>query len=376
MIYLDHAATSYTHPTVLDFLTKSLISDFANPSSSHKLGRALQSEIDEIKIHFISLLGGKNDSADFYFTSSATESNNTIIKGINFEVGDGVIYSKADHGSVVVPIEKLNSPGIKLFPIDFDNAGNLSDDSIVAIENVKLIVLTLINSQSGVKLNLAEICSNFRSRFPTAHIHIDAVQAFGKVPFSVNDNIDSVSITAHKIGGPKGIAGLYLKKKNYISPLILGGGQQNDFRSGTLPFSLIKAFFIAASIALKDLESNLDHIIKLSEALKDELLKLTPNLSYPFLNTSPYIHCILLKNIPSDVVLRHLEARNVFISTTSACSSKIKGYNPTLAALKIPEKYHKNILRISLSSATSESEVLEFVKEFTSVWNELKHLVK
>ena len=373
MNYFDHAASTFIYPEVLDQLQSSLKEDFANPSAQHILGHDLNEKITFYREEFLKVLGAsKNDS--FVFTSSATESNNTVIQGLTFSEGDSILYCSADHPSVTAPVENT---GAVLKQIILNNDGEIVNEAFEALldDSVKLVVLTHVNNQNGVIANI-EYLSKLVKEKTNAHVHVDTVQSFGKIPFKLTAAIDSISITSHKIGGPKGIAGLYLKDGHKVKPLLLGGGQENGFRSSTQSFPLIKAFYQAMKIALEGLILSSQKNELLAAEIKLQLIKSIPTIQMPFRSTSPYIVSFILPGISSDIVLRHLEMRDVFISSTSACSSKLSGFNPSLAAMQISERFHKNFLRISLGPKTSEEDVKVLLKEFVSVWETLKHMQK
>ncbi len=375
MNYFDHAASSSLYPEVLEILLKSYSEDFANPSSQHILGHTLFEKIEEARAEFLKALGAHKDDS-FYFTSSATESNNTVIKGLNFDEGDAILYSRADHPSLTAPIEQIASAfkaELKEIPLSNDGTIDIEKFESLLDKNIKLVALTHVNNQSGVIQDVG-LLSKLVKEKTNAHVHVDAVQAFGKIKVALNPHIDSLSMTSHKIGGPKGVAGLFLKKGANVNPLLLGGGQEQGFRSSTQAFPLIVAFHKAMKISLGNLEVSLLKTKKLSDLIQTKLTQSIPPLLSPFKTTSPYIFSFLLPGISSDIILRHLEMRDVFISSTSACSSKISGFNPSLLALGIPENFHKNFLRISLSPVTTEKEVENLVREFQNVWGDLKHL--
>jgi cysteine desulfurase len=373
MNYFDHAASTFLYPEVLDQLQSSMKEDFANPSAQHILGHDLNEKISFYREEFLKTLGAfKNDS--FIFTSSATESNNTVIKGITFSEGDTILYCRADHPSVTAPVENT---GVLLKEILLNNDGVINVESFAGLldSNVKLVVLSHVNNQNGVIQDI-ELLARLVKEKSSAHVHIDAVQSFGKIPFKLSPAIDSISVTSHKIGGPKGIAGLYLKNGHNVKPLLLGGGQEQGFRSSTESYPLIKAFHQAMKIAVNELNFSSQKINQLSEVIKLELLRSIPTIQMPFQVTSPYIVSFILPGISSDIILRHLEMRDVFISSTSACSSKQTGINPTLSAMHISERFHKNFLRISLGPKTTEEEVKVLLKEFMNVWDSVKHMQK
>lgn len=375
MIYFDHAATTELENEVYDFLIKSLKDDFANPSASHKLGKSLQEKIQNAKTDFLKMLGAKS-SDSFYFTASATEANNTIIQGIDWKPGDAVVFSLADHKSVVEPILNLKNFEIELIHLEHQTNGILSIEKLISNKQVKLVVLTHVNNQSGNAIDLNATSKLMKELYPHAHLHVDMVQSFTKLDTKLNSSIDSASIAAHKIGGPKGVGGLYLKAGHKIKSLIIGGGQQGNFRSGTETYSLDIAFKLAAEKRLKNYLFDYKNVERLMSDLKSGIKKIISEVIFPFEQTSPYILCFIVPGISSDILLRHLEQKNIFLSSTSACSSKIKGFNSTLAALGIDEKFHKNVLRLSISKHTTDSEVTEFLSVLNSVWSDLKYLLK
>lgn len=374
MNYFDHAASTPLYSEVLDTLFVSMRTDFANPSALHILGHDLAEKISLYKENFLKVLGGnKNDS--FIFTSSATESNNTVIRGLCFEEGDVVVYCRADHPSVTAPVESLKGVLLREIVLNADGSVDLELFKNLIDEKVKLVVITSVNNQSGVIFDVAAMSAIVKSQ-SKAHVHIDAVQSFGKILFKLTPDIDSVSLTSHKIGGPKGVAGLYLKHGHQVKPLLLGGGQEEGIRSSTQAYPLISGFHQAMRMAVAAQSVSLESVNQFSEMIKTHLRKSIPTIQMPFTNTSAYIVSFILPGISSDIILRHLEMRGVYISSTSACSSRLSGINPTLSAMNISERYHKNFLRISLSSSTTEEEVNNLLKELVSVWDSVKHMQK
>jgi cysteine desulfurase len=372
MNYFDHAASSVIYPEVLDILSQALRDDFANPSSQHILGHALNEKILSYKGDFLKALSA-NRQDSFIFTSSATESNNTVVKGLTLSSGDTVLYSKADHPSITATAESLVD--INLKEIILNSEGRIDVDTFISMldSSVRLVLLTHVNNQSGVIADI-DLLAKLVKEKTKAHVHVDAVQAFGKIKINVGSHIDSMSVTSHKIGGPKGIAGLYLRKGHAVKPLLLGGGQEDGFRSSTVAFPLIVGFHKAMSISLTNRELSFEDVSNLNAVIKSKLISALPMLQFPFSNTSPYIVSFIFPKISSDIILRHLEMHEVYISSTSACSSRISGFNSSLKAMQIPEKFHKNFLRISLGPKTTEVEVSTLIKEFIQVWDSLKHI--
>ena len=374
MNYFDHAASTPIYPEVLDTLLSSMRSDFANPSAMHFLGHELAEKMSILRQNFLKNLNASKDDS-FIFTSSATESNNTVIKGLCLEEGDAIVYCRADHPSVTSPIENLVGVELREIVLNKDGTVDLGLFKKLIDNKVKLVVMTNVNNQSGVILDVILLSTIIKAQ-SNAHIHIDAVQSFGKINFKLSKDIDSVSLTSHKIGGPKGIAGLFLKKGHLVKPLILGGGQEHGLRSSTQAYPLIQSFHQAMTIVLSHSLQQFDCIVKFSEMIRNHLVKFIPSIIFPFKDTSPYIVSFILPGISADVILRHLEMRNIYISTSSACSSRISGTSSTLTAMNIIKGHHKNFLRISLSPITSQEEVENLLREFVSVWESIKHMQK
>lgn len=377
MNYFDHAASTSIYPEVLASMINSFKEDYANPNSQHLFGSGLLKKIEEARSFFLQALKAQKNDA-FIFTSSATESNNTVIKGISFNEGDAILYSKADHASIVEPIEDIAAEKklrLVIIPIAKNGEIDIEEFKKLLKQNIKLAVMSHVNNQSGV-INDIHLLAGLIKEKTSAHIHVDAVQSFTKINLEISNDIDSASITSHKIGGPKGVAGLFLKRSHKIKSLLMGGGQESGFRSSTQAFPLIMAFAQAAEISLKKMDEAFLNTLKLNEVVKGFLSVKVPVARFPFANTSPYILTFVLPGIPSDVILRHLEQRNFVLSSTSACSSKIKGLNPTLASLNISENFHKNVLRLSFSPQTSVESVSLLNTAFLEVWNDLKFLTK
>ncbi len=377
MNYFDHAASSPIYPEVLEELARALRDDYANPSAQHLLGHNLNEKIEEYRQDFLkSLKASRNDS--FIFTSSATESNNTVIQGLDFTQNDIILYCKADHPSVTGPIESLAERfKISIKEIRLTASGEIDHELFLSQinEQVKLVVLTHVNNQNGV-INDIEALAKLVKEKSNAHVHVDATQSFGKIDIKLQPSIDSMSFTSHKIGGPKGVAGLFLKNGQKLRPLLIGGGQENGQRSSTSAYPLIAGFYQAMKISIAHQKSSLEKADLFSALIKSKLSTAIPEINFPFTSTSPFITSFILPGISSDIIVRHLEMKNIFISSTSACSSKVSGFNPTLFAMNIPERFHKNFLRISIGPITTESEVENLLRDFLVIWNELKHMIK
>lgn len=376
MNYFDHAASMPIYPEALEVLTKAHLNDFANPSSRHILGHELREKIETYRLDFLQAINASKKDL-FIFTGSATESNNTIIRGLNFCERDNLLYSKADHPSVTAPVEEIaHERKIELREILLLKDGRIDQEYFSSLinEKTKLVVLSHVNNQSGVLEDIESLAKIVKEK-SNAHVHIDSVQSFGKINFQNISNIDSLSLSSHKIGGPKGVAGLFLKHTHKMRPLLFGGGQEIGLRSSTEAYPLIAGFHKAMKISLAETEQAFIDSCEYYKIIRGTLSDKISGISFPFNATSPYIISFIIPKISSDIILRHLEMREVFISSTSACSSKVSGFNPSLFALNVPEHLHKNFLRISLSPRTKKDEVDALLREFVKVWESLKHIL-
>lgn len=381
--YYDHAATTPIYPEALKILQENYQFNWCNPSSNNRKSKLIKNEIEECRKYFLNYFKA-NLNDNFLFTSSATESNNTIIERINLSENSVVLYTSSDHPSIVQPLfYKAKNKKIQLIEYKVLKNGLIDESQFESLireysEKIELVIFSEINNQSGVIQNI-ETLSKLIKNQTKAFVHVDAVQSFTKIPTLKLDSIDSITISAHKIGGPCGIAGLFIKNKSYSKlngPLLLGGGQELSLRSGTEAFPLIFSFKKATELnSLNLIESLNSKNFQITE-LKENLKKIIPKSQFPFENHSPYILTFLIPNISSDILLRHLEEFNIIISSTSACSSKIKSKNETLSALNIPLHLQKNVLRISLSKNTSNEDIDFLIKNFQEIWKELNFLLK
>ncbi len=380
MIYLDHAASTPVKRKALEVLNISMKEDFANPSASHKFGKSIMKRVNECRSGFLKMLNvSKGDN--LVFTSSATEANNLAINGLDLKEGDAVLFTPSDHPSLVEPVRGFEKIGVRARDFACRKNGELDFNAIYEAldENVKLVVLAHVNNQSGVIFQVMEISEKIKKKNPGIHIHVDAVQSFTKMDIDLKKGvIDTLSFSSHKLGGPKGIAALYVKKGTHLVPVFSGGGQEGGLRPSTLAAPLIFSFYEASCEGISKLSRNLEKMEELKERTKCLLHEKIAGIIFPFekMPTSPYILNVIIPGISSDILLRHLEQKDIYVSSTSACSSRVKGENAVFTALGIEQKYHKNVLRISFSPDTFFEEIAEFVRELSSIHNDLSRLMK
>ncbi len=287
---------------------------------------------------------------------------------------------RADHPSLLKPTEFLINSGVELKFIPMREDGGIRHDELLQqIDNrTKLIILSFVNNQSGTINDVNSIASEVKKICDNVHIHVDGVQGFCKIPISLSTGVvDSFSVSSHKIGGPKGCAALYLRKGKKVVPLLSGGGQEGGMRSSTRPAPLILAFAEAVKYLSDRYRKDFDKVSRLNNKVKKTLKNSIPGISFPFTGdeVSPYILNIIIPGISSDIIVRHLEEKDIYISTTSACSSGDKGENAVFRALGIKKGFHNNVYRVSFSVKTDESEVDIFCKEIGLIYNDLSSIL-
>jgi cysteine desulfurase len=370
-VYLDWASTALIRPEIVPTISSALLSFQGNPSSVHSMGKKAREQIDISRQLCADLLGTKTDQ--LVFTSGGTESNTIILSSLFLrKPGGHIILSAIEHPSIYEYSEKLKKYG---FDVDFikpDKNGIIDPFKLGLFlkPNTIFVSIMSVNNETGAIQKIKEIVSIIRTyeqkNGRLIHLHTDAVQTLGKIPFNpILYNIDSASFSAHKIGGIKGIGMLYLKKP--ISVLSQGGGQENSIRPGTENTAGIISFSIAMEISYRDLEQNLNHTAKLRVLLHRELEKIH-GIKLLFKNNnnenekySPYITSATVAPIPGEVLIRILSDKGYMLSTGSACSSRNrKKQIRVLTSSGVSEKDAAGSIRISIGWSTTESDILNF----------------
>mgnify|MGYP000091349733 CR=1 FL=1 len=374
MIYFDHAASTPIVEEALNIYTESLVQDFANPSAAHKLGKGSMKKVERARLQVLKLLKAKKDD-QLVFLSSATEANNLVIKGLALDSNSRVHYSLGDHPSTVEPVKSLECIKEEIL---LSYGGGIDEEALFASldSNSKLIVLSHVNNQSGRLYDINTLAAKIKKLVPSIHIHIDGVQALTKISVDLSNSIDSYTISGHKIGAPKGIGALFLKKGVSLNVQLHGGGHEFGIRSSTVNTPLIISFAEAIRVGLEKRTKSLEHVLKINQEARAQLEEMGVGLEFPFAieDCSVYILSFLLPGISSDIVLRHLEMKNIFVASSSACSSKAKGFNAGFAAMKIEESKHKFVLRVSFSKDSTSEEVRLFTSELSQIIKDIKSL--
>ncbi len=366
-IYLDNSATTFMDPQILDLYYETMKKYYGNPSSLHQLGVESERILKEAKSIVANTL--KVKAEEIIFTSGGTESNNLAIHGIINALknrGNKIITTKIEHPSVLEVFKYYGSMGFDVVYLDVNKEGlvDLKQLQTMVCKETILVSVMAVNNEIGTVQPLEEMGEIIKSQNPRCIFHVDAVQGYGKIPMDVKKgNIDLLSLSSHKLHGPKGVGVLYIKSKLNLAPMLLGGGQQLGIRSGT---ENVPAFYAMAK-ACEKLFSSFNQDVEKMAILKNDMIDgisnsikdcvvLTPKKS------APHILSIAFKGIKGEVLVHSLESRGIFVSTGSACSSKNKGVSHVLEAIEVSKDYVEGAIRISLSRFNTSEEVSEATK--------------
>lgn len=371
MTYLDYSATTPIRKEVLDIYNKVSLEYPGNSNSLHSLGVKSKELEDKCTTIISNLL--KVKPSEIIYTSGASESNNTAIKGICLKYqnrGKHIVTTYLEHSSIIAPLNYLSDLG---FEVDFVK---IKENGLVDVEHLKsllrddtiLVSICAVDSEIGLKEPINEI-ANILKNYPKCFFHVDCTQALGKIDIDFN-NIDLASMSAHKLFGPKGI-GLLIKKENIvIEPLIHGGKSTTPYRSGTPPLPLIAGLTKALELSIPNVDKNYDYIEKLSDRVKEKL-STYKNVHINSTNNSiPHTINFSLKNIKPETFIHALEEKEIYISTKSACS-KSDSISKSVFALTNDYELSNTTLRISISCMTTESEIDYFLSTFDECINKL-----
>lgn len=359
MLYFDYAASSPLSKKALSSYEQSLLK-FGNPSSKHAFGRALFREIENDREKILEAFHLPKDQYRILFTSSATESNNLVIKGIARYYrnrGMKLITSVLEHPSVTLPFKALEKEGFEVSSLPVNGDGKVEPKTLEKSLDKETILVSLIGTNNEIgSVNDLSSLSDIVHRYPKAFFHSDLTQAIGKTPFDFS-KLDLFSWSAHKFGGPKGVGGLVFKKNIVFDPLLDGGGQEYGFRSSTLNYPGIVATTSALLEALNSQKENEKKVRSLSSYFRNELLR-NPEISINSpLDCSPYILNFSLKTKKASVLVEALSQQEIYLSSVSACSSKGEPISNVLLAIGKSEDDARNSVRVSFSEETTFEEV-------------------
>lgn len=356
MIYLDNCSTTRPREEVVKIILDSMRNDFGNPSSLHRLGMKSEKKIKEAREYIAKYLNVNN--SEIYFTSGGTESNNIAIQSIVSKMskrGKHIVTTKIEHPSVLNIMKDYEKQGFDITYLDVDNLGYISLEQLknAITKDTILVSIMHVNNEIGAIQPISKIKSIIKEVNPNVYLHVDGVQGFGKVNISLkNWGIDSYSFSGHKVYGPKGIGGLYVDKKQILSPIVFGGNQEKGLRSGTENLTGIIGFGEAVRIMGENFKSEADHVLKLknyfANKIKEEIKDMRFNTTLDE-SSSPYILNISFKYVRGEVLLHYLEDKDIYVSTSSACSSKGTEKSHVLKAIGLGNEEIEGAIRFCFS---------------------------
>ncbi len=370
--YLDNAATTFVFPEVKDLMGKVMEEDFGNPSSLHKKGVEAEQYIKEAKETIAKFL--KVEPKEIVFTSGGTESNNMALIGsayANQRRGKHIITTRIEHASVYEPLMHLEKEGFQITYLPVDEHGIVKLDALkeALTDETILVSIMYVNNEIGSIQPIEEIGKIIKSYREDIVFHVDAIQAYGKLKvYPKRAKVDLLSVSGHKIHGPKGSGFLYIKDKTKIQPILFGGGQQKGMRSGTENVPAIAGLSLASKFMYENHEEKIEKL----NTLKERFIKGVSEIENVKNNSgeAPHIISISFPGVRSEVLLHALEEKGVYVSSGSACSSNHPAISGTLKAIGLDKNHWESTLRFSLSIFTTEEEVdfaIQCLKELVPV---------
>ena len=378
-IYLDNSATTKPYQEVVDKMVLALTTQYGNPSSIYKKGIEVEREIKEIRRNIARSLGAKE--TEIYFTSGGPECNNTIIRSVaklNKKTKNHIISTVIEHPSVLNTLKDLEADGFEVTYLPVGKDGKISlEDLKNAIKKETILVSVMhVNNEIGTIQPIEEIGKYLKSLDEKVYFHVDGVQSYAKIKFRPSRyNIDFMSVSGHKLHGPKGIGFMYVKENNRIKPLLTGGGQEIGIRSGTENVPGIYGIGEAVRILNQDLEGTIDKIRGLRDLLKEEILANIDNVKI----NSPedgvcHVLNVSFRGVRGEVLLHYLEQKEIYVSTGSACSSKKKGSH-VLNAIGLTPDEIEGAIRFSLSDLNTKEEIMKTVEVLKESVSDLRMII-
>ena len=383
--YLDNAATTRVFPEVRDIMLQVMEKDFGNPSSRHTKGIEAEGYVTKAVQQIAGTL--KCQPKEIILTSGGTESNNMALIGTalaNRRAGKHVITTRIEHASVHEPFGRLEQMGYEAQYLPVDHNGHLQPEVLeeAVREDTLLVSVMMVNNDMGAVEDIKKLVAVAKQKNPNVIFHVDAIQAYGKykiVPKRLG--IDMMSVSGHKIHGPKGSGFLYVRDGVKISPIILGGGQQRGMRSGTENVPAIAGLGEAVRLIYQQHSEKVERLYALKQRLIDGLTAME-GVSINGINglslteTAPHIVSASFDGIKSEVMLHALAQEGVYVSSGSACSSNHPDLSGTLKAIGVEDRLLDSTLRFSFSVLSTEEEVDHALEAVAKVLPQLRRFVK
>lgn len=367
-VYFDNSATTRCYDSVKEIVIRTMTEDFGNPSAMHLKGVEAEKYVKDSAAKLARIL--KVQEKEILFTSGGTESDNLALIGAamaNKRSGNHIITTVVEHPAVSQPALFLQEQGFEVTYLPVDNRGVVKLDALEAVLRPDTILVSVmyVNNEVGAVMPVEEIGRRIREKSPKALFHVDAIQAFGKYRiYPKKMGIDLLSVSSHKIHGPKGVGFLYINEKAKLQPQILGGGQQSGMRSGTDNVPGIAGLGVAAEEIYRDLDANVERMYSLKEHIAKGLEKI-PDIrinGMALREGAPQILSISVMGVRSEVLLHSLEERGIFVSAGSACSSHKRKPSSTLTAMGMAKDQIESTVRLSFSEENTAEEADYFLQ--------------
>jgi cysteine desulfurase len=362
MIYLDHAATTPLDPEVLETMLPYLGEVYGNPSSIYSLGRKARSALDDARDIVAGVLGC--EARELIFTSGGSESDNLALRGVaarNKERGNHIICSQVEHHAVLYTCQDLERQGFDVTYLPVDRDGRVAPTALAAALRPETILVSVMtgNNEVGTLEPVRELAALTHEQ-SSAYFHTDAIQAFGKIPVRVDDlGIDMLSISAHKIYGPKGVGCLYVRMGTRIEPMITGGGHERNRRAGTENVAGVAGLGKAVEIAARDFESDTPRIREVRDRLSDGVLTSVAGARVSGHPTDrlPHHASFVIEDVAGDSLLMRLDREGVYASSGSACTSGSLEPSHVLLAMGFSPQEALGSLRLTVGKRTTNADV-------------------
>ncbi len=374
MIYFDNSATTKVHPEVLTTYTKVSEAIWGNPSSLHKMGENAYNLLEQSRAQIAELLGCQKE--EIFFTSGGTEGDNWAIKGTALEkgiYGKHLITTQVEHPAVLNSMKQLEKLGFEVTYLPVDENGRVSVEELKQAlrKDTILVSVMAVNNEVGTIQPIKEIAQVLADH-PKVHFHVDAVQAVGKglTDLIMDERVDLVTFSGHKFHAPRGVGFLYKKSGRKLAPLLSGGGQEKNLRSSTENLPAIAAMAKALRLLLENETKNVAHEQAIRQKIFEHLQEFDKVTLFSRLDDkfAPHILCFAIAGVRGETIVHAFEDQGVFISTTSACSSKKGQVSSTLHAMQVDDKIATSAVRVSLDENNTLAEADKFNQIFNDIY--------
>lgn len=383
--YLDNGATTRPFDEVIDMMVKTMKEDYANPSSLHRKGFLAEQYISEAREIIAGSL--KASKTEILFTSGGTEANNQAIFSAvetRKRYGNHIVTTSIEHPSVYQSTEKLRKDGIFVDYLPVNELGKIDEEIFknTVREDTILLSMMLVNNEIGSMNEIERFSKLARKINPDILIHVDAIQGYGKLPINTKRlDVNFISVSGHKIHGPKGVGFLYVKAGTRLLPYIFGGGQQKNLRSGTENVPAVAGLGAAVKLIFENFDEKINHLYHLKKMMAEGILREFSDakinglrgdiaLSEAVRETAPHILSVSFKNVKAEVLLHALEEREIYVSSGSACSSNHPSLSGTLKGIGVEKELLDCTIRFSFSLFTTEvmiEKTLAALKELVPI---------